>query len=1395
MPSEGIDLIGLCIETMGMRIQRAQIAARSAGQALLAVGLLLGTVAAAPPAQDGAPPPWRVPDTGSDGSAAEPASVNGTDESPLLPAATAFDVRAAERITPLLLPGPNDDEPVLDDADSTVVRSRYVRINEAGVAAIERKESVRLNLFPDVTCAARFNSVERRSPSSFVASGSLAERSPSWVTLVHHDGVTVANIRDPSRGVFQIRLSPDGRPIVREIDESKFPPCGTGPADDLLPRAQPMPMPNVAGGCADDGEMIDMLVVYTPSARNAAGGTPAMIALINLAEAETNSAYLFSQITPRIRVVATHEVDYQESGNSQTDRERLILAHDGYMDEVHELRDNLRADVVSMIVHVLEVCGRASFSVQAGPTAYPDYAFNVVLDGCATGNFTFGHELGHNQGCRHDRTADNSDLGAFLYAHGYRDTAHAFRTIMAVFTGGVPRVPFFSNPNLLYNNAPMGISEGMPDSADNAQAINLTALLVANFRNSDCNYNGICDDDEIAGGLAIDCNHNGRPDECEADCNHNGRLDSCDIDLGDSDDCGNNGIPDECEPDCNNNGRVDTCDIVLGLVSDNNDNGVPDTCEPPVLYVDANAVGHNTGITWADALRDLQPALAAAEAGMGAVHEVWVAAGTYTPTDTIGNRSATFRLVNSVGVYGGFGGWETQREQRDPRLHETILSGDLLFDDGPQFTNRGDNSYNVIIADNVNSTAVLDGFTVSGGKGDAAFPHNVGAGLYSNNSSARVANCVFRDNDVGGTTILGHGGAISVSGGLPTFTNCTFIGNRASASGGVATNNLGTEIGYFNCRFLGNRAGSDGTVRAGGLNGADVTMVGCLFSGNVVNGKGGAIYAFPDATVRVSNCTFSANHAPLGAGGFWGEPGNSLFLTNSILWGNTTNGGGGQSAQLSVGTISPNYSIIQGWNNVFGGMSNSGADPLFADPDGADNLLGTLDDNPRPRPGSPAIDSGINTAVPLDDGDVDSDGDVFERLPLDVDRKPRFYDEPQTPNTGAGSPPYVDRGAVESTRDCNTNGVLDETEAALGISEDCNGNLRPDECEPNDDCDNNGVQDICDAANGLDCNHNGIPDSCDLVAGLAIDCNQNALPDECDVAAGTSLDCNQNAAPDECDFADGTSKDCNHSGVPDECEPLTDCDNDGRQDVCQIAAFPRLDCNLNGLLDKCESQEDCNDNGQLDICDVARHTSRDCDDNGIPDECDIASGTYPDLDENKVPDPCQFPRPVVATAGCRYLWITPAAHTGQVALRLDGNPNDPRVACVTAYVQADGTLGDNAVFRDADEWGTVAVADAETMPLSSWLVMSDYGTVEQPRLSLPASGGTWRWGDLNGSGGLDLDDLLCIQAALGGDFSHCTRYGADLVGQTPNRVVDVNDLLAFLGAIAGQPYPYPPPCP
>jgi hypothetical protein len=121
-------------------------------------------------------------------------------------------------------------------------------------------------------------------------------------------------------------------------------------------------------------------------------------------------------------------------------------------------------------------CGVAWLMSGNDPDFAP-HAFSVVDRACATGYYSFGHELGHNMGLNHARV-DPTGPGAFDYSYGYKWTG--YRTVMA-YAPGI-RVLHFSNPYVTYLGSPTGVGEASPGSAHNALSLNNTRVTVANWR-------------------------------------------------------------------------------------------------------------------------------------------------------------------------------------------------------------------------------------------------------------------------------------------------------------------------------------------------------------------------------------------------------------------------------------------------------------------------------------------------------------------------------------------------------------------------------------------------------------------------------------------------------------------------------------------------------------------------------------------------------------------------------------------------------------------------------------------------------------------------------------------------------------------------------------------------
>jgi len=512
------------------------------------------------------------------------------------------------------------------------------------------------------------------------------------------------------------------------------------------------------------------------------------------------------------------------------------------------------------------------------------------------------------------------------------------------------------------------------------------------------------------------------------------------------------------------------CDIESDCAYNNTEVNTPVACwSPDIIYVDVNAFGNNLGTSWTHAYPDLQVALETArDCGCD---EIWAAAGTYyTHTDTDSSYySVSFELLDGVGLYGGFAGYETERSQRNWILNETILEGNL-----PDGSSTSD-THHIVEAVDVDASTVLDGFIIqnaqyAGIKIDDASPvikntvakdtvgtgisdRYCGSGVYiTGSSSATLENCEVIDNGSHGVyaeegdvltisdcnisengideTDLYGGGIYNNSTSL-ILNNTLIYGNKASNGGGLY-NEDGTLVNISKCIFSGNIAG----VYYGGIYNyminSSSTIKSCLFSSNQSESTGGGL-GNDNSSPSIINCTFTENISLYGDGGaidnyYYSDP----TITNCILWGDSPFEIHNDASSSPTVT----YSCIQG-SPVYPGQDNTNSDPNFRENDeyyhlSPDSTACIDAGDPSYDPNETDIDGEERVIDGDDDGtatvDMGADEYYWSKADFDVNEIVNFIDYAMLANawmTEYGDPNY------NETCDLSDNDTIDNNDLEL----------------------------------------------------------------------------------------------------------------------------------------------------------------------------------------------------------------------------------------------------------------------------------------------------------------------------------------------------------------------------
>jgi len=276
---------------------------------------------------------------------------------------------------------------------------------------------------------------------------------------------------------------------------------------------------------------VDVLLGYTATFAQRLGGRSQAVTRLTYMVDVANQAYVNSQVSAMLRLVATVQVTYPDATSNEnalyeltgltcTDSGCKDTAIPAALQPLHAARDQYGADLVSLVRNFNDPeqggCGIAWIigGEQTRIDATDEYAgMSVVSDTNGTSGASFpdngyycrdetlAHELGHNMGSAHDRTTaagtDDSDkdgnlldadeYGRYPYSFGYRTNgAGNFFTVMAYREAGSSQVQnrVFSNPQLSICG-PAGAQVypcGVASQADNARSLRDTIPVIATFR-------------------------------------------------------------------------------------------------------------------------------------------------------------------------------------------------------------------------------------------------------------------------------------------------------------------------------------------------------------------------------------------------------------------------------------------------------------------------------------------------------------------------------------------------------------------------------------------------------------------------------------------------------------------------------------------------------------------------------------------------------------------------------------------------------------------------------------------------------------------------------------------------------------------------------------------------
>lgn len=372
-------------------------------------------------------------------------------------------------------------------------RWRYALLNESFFSEVindtKGQNRITFNLFEDVNFDVVTSVSETKLPGIISWTGKQIDNPETRILFMIKDRTIVGEIVTLNDRFRIIPIGIGSWHAIIEIDEPKFKPEAPTlvpsekssvrektPKEDLCDKKQPEVPPG-------KGTRITLLVLYTSKAAQASIDIERDVLLLvsQLETAFHTPNYIVYPVLAHSQVV-----DYQETGVLQTDLNRLTDKSDGYIDEIHSLRDQYKADLVVLLVEDADYCGIAWLIHPMDPKM-ERYAFSVSDRQCALNNLTFSHEIGHNIGMRHDRYAENGG-NPEEYNYGYVLKNQKVRSIMAYDKEcqdagfSCRRLLTYCAPHIFIKDERFGVPIGNGNAAHNLEVLCRNAPIVSKFR-------------------------------------------------------------------------------------------------------------------------------------------------------------------------------------------------------------------------------------------------------------------------------------------------------------------------------------------------------------------------------------------------------------------------------------------------------------------------------------------------------------------------------------------------------------------------------------------------------------------------------------------------------------------------------------------------------------------------------------------------------------------------------------------------------------------------------------------------------------------------------------------------------------------------------------------------